>query len=145
MLTGPKLLTSNNLITLYFRYHEVPIRSQLLLTLRFYATGSFYITIGDFSGVYKTTAGRIIKKITDIILSLGPRYIKFPGNQDERNVVQTNFYRLARFPKVIGALDCTHIPIQSPGIFMNINKFTYVHLYINMYPIKKFIIYIFRW
>lgn len=84
--------------------------------MRFYATGNFYITIGDFSGVYKTTAGRIIKKITDVIVTLGPRYIHFPENEDEKNACQADFYRVARFPKVIGALDCTHIPIQSPGI-----------------------------
>lgn len=25
------------------------------------------------------------------------------------------FYRFAKFPSVIGAIDCTHIKIQSPG------------------------------
>ena len=28
---------------------------------------------------------------------------------------QREFYRVARFPSVIGALDCTHVAIQSPG------------------------------
>ncbi|KAJ3663949.1 hypothetical protein Zmor_008162 [Zophobas morio] len=29
--------------------------------------------------------------------------------------VQQGFYQLARFPQVVGALDCTHIKIKSPG------------------------------
>lgn len=99
----------------FCRYHEVSVRNQLLLTLRFYATGSFYVTIGDFSGVYKTTAGRIIQRITDVLVTLAPRYIKFPENEEEKNICQADFYKIARFPKVIGAIDCSHIPIQSPG------------------------------
>ncbi|XP_045453155.1 putative nuclease HARBI1 [Melitaea cinxia] len=34
---------------------------------------------------------------------------------NEIEKVATNFYELSAFPKVIGAIDCTHIPIKSPG------------------------------
>lgn len=30
--------------------------------------------------------------------------------------LKVQFYGLARFPKVIGAIDCTHIKLQSPSI-----------------------------
>lgn len=33
----------------------------------------------------------------------------------DRNVVQNGFYQMRSFPKVIGAIDCTHIRIQSPN------------------------------
>ncbi|XP_050498287.1 putative nuclease HARBI1 [Diabrotica virgifera virgifera] len=95
-------------------YHELDATAQVLITLRFYATGSFYIVMGDFGGIHKTTAGRIIKRVTDAIVSLRPQYVKFPNIEDIDNV-QLSFYRFARFPKVIGAIDCTHIPIKSPG------------------------------
>lgn len=71
--------------------------------------------MGDFVGIHKTTAGRIIKRITQSLVSLRPRYIKFPQNEEERRMVQGNFYELANFPRVVGAIDCTHIKIQSPG------------------------------
>ncbi|KAL1489061.1 hypothetical protein ABEB36_014006 [Hypothenemus hampei] len=37
--------------------------------------------------------------------------------EDERDMIRSarQFYRLARFPKVIGAIDCTLIRIESPG------------------------------
>ncbi|KAK5648110.1 hypothetical protein RI129_003002 [Pyrocoelia pectoralis] len=68
---------------------------QLLLTLRFYASGSLYIVAADFAGVSKATAGKIISRVTNAIANLRPQ--------------------LARFPLTIGAVDCTHIRIQSPG------------------------------
>lgn len=66
-------------------------------------------------GVHKTTAGRIIKRVTQAIVTLRPRYIKFPDNQEEKRRVQSDFMTLANFPRVIGAIDCTHIKVQSPG------------------------------
>lgn len=95
---------------------------QLLLTLRFYASGSFYITMGDFNGVHKTTTGRVIKRVTEALISLRATYIKFPDTQEERNQIQRKFYEISRFPKVLGAIDCTHIRIQSPG-----KQLEYIH------------------
>ncbi|XP_050675403.1 putative nuclease HARBI1 [Leptidea sinapis] len=36
-------------------------------------------------------------------------------NPTERPAVAAGFYNLASFPRIIGALDCTHIRISSPG------------------------------
>ena len=87
---------------------------QLLLTLRFYATGSFQIVIGDTNGVSKATISRYIKIVSEAIASLRHHYICFPSGDEARAVIQ-EFYRICNFPGVIGAIDCTHIPIQSPG------------------------------
>ncbi|KAJ8943185.1 hypothetical protein NQ317_016990 [Molorchus minor] len=38
-----------------------------------------------------------------------------PRTQDEINNNHFAFYEKARFPRVIGSIDCTHIKIQSPG------------------------------
>lgn len=38
-----------------------------------------------------------------------------PQSRAEIQEVQAGFYKIAKFPKVIGAIDCTHIKIQSPG------------------------------
>lgn len=51
---------------------------HLLLTLRFYASGSYLISAGDFSGVSKTSAYTIVHRVTNAIARLRPRYIKFP-------------------------------------------------------------------
>jgi len=38
-----------------------------------------------------------------------------PRTAQERSIVQTGFYKIRNFPRVIGAIDCTHIRIQSPN------------------------------
>jgi hypothetical protein len=75
------------------------------------------IVVGDFAGVHKSTASKAIFKVTQAIASLRLEYIKFPETQEERNKTQLEFYKIARFPRVLGALDCTHVRIQAPGNF----------------------------
>lgn len=88
---------------------------QLLLTLRFFATGSFIISAGDFAGVSTTSAHRIIHRVTNVIASLRPHFIKFPTTTEEIKYEQLQFYYISRFPRVIGCIDCTHVRVQSFG------------------------------
>ena len=41
--------------------------------------------------------------------------MKFPTGSDEELRVKRDFHALAGFPGVIGAIDCTHVPIINPG------------------------------
>lgn len=43
--------------------------TQLLLTLRFFATGSFLITAGDLTGVSVASAGQIVKRVSYALTS----------------------------------------------------------------------------
>lgn len=65
--------------------------------------------------MHQTTVSRIIKKVSYAIASLAPNYIIMP-NQDEYLRTQNDSYSIARFPRVIGCVDGTHIKIQSPGM-----------------------------
>lgn len=89
--------------------------TQLLLTLRIYATGSFLISAGDFSGVSTTSAHYIVHRVSTAIVRLRPRFIHFPNTEEEIQKEQLQFYKIARFPRVIGCIDCTHIRVQSFG------------------------------
>lgn len=75
------------------------------------------LAVGDFAGVSKTSACVIVKEVSIAIASLRPLYINFPQTPEEIQNVVVGFYSIAKFPKVIGAVDCTHIRIQSPGNF----------------------------
>jgi hypothetical protein len=97
------------------RNNAVSAEDKLLLTLRYYATGSFQAVAGDFIGVHKSTASQIVRLVSREIALLRPEYINFPQTAAEREVVRQEFYTIAKFPKVIGALDCTHVRIKSPG------------------------------
>ncbi|KAJ3661617.1 hypothetical protein Zmor_006005 [Zophobas morio] len=89
-------------------------QNQLLLALRFYATGSFLSVAGDFCGIHKSTASKTIKRVSRALASLRPAYIRMPDYEEIFNIRQS-FYNIARFPKCIGAIDCSHVKIQSPG------------------------------
>lgn len=99
----------------FFRNNAVSPINQLLVFLRFCATGSHIACIADFCGVHTSTASRIIARVANAIAGLYNRFIKMPLTQEERNVNYMSFYEKAHFPRVIGAIDCTHIKIQSPG------------------------------
>lgn len=83
--------------------------TKLLLTLRFYAIGNYLITAGDFIGVIKTIASLIVKNVSVAIARLRPRFIKMPDTEGEINTLQRQFYEIAKFLRVIGAIDCTHV------------------------------------
>lgn len=86
-----------------------------------YDTGCFQSTAADLSGFSTATANRIVHKVNCAIASLRRQYIVFPEGAEEIKKTQLEFYRIARFPRVIGAIDCTHIKFwQSPGILYNL-------------------------
>ncbi|KAL0879788.1 hypothetical protein ABMA27_003499 [Loxostege sticticalis] len=105
----------NNLEFISERNQSISPMNQLLATLRFYATNNSQLTIGDYSGLSTPTAQRIIHRVSAAIASLHREYIKFPSTQQEIRRNQNEFYQIARFPRVIGAMDCTHVRISSPG------------------------------
>lgn len=101
--------------------------NKLLLTLRFfYATGNFLITAGDFIGVSKTTACLIVRNVSVAIAKLRPIFIRMPETETEVRDLQLRFYQIARFPRTIGAIECTHIKIQNPGKSVKITCNSYV-------------------
>lgn len=94
--------------------------NQLLCTLRFYATGSQLLTCGDFVGVHESTACRTIHRVTDAIAKLYPQFIFMPTTEAEQRQAAMEFYEISRFPRIIGAIDCTHVRMKSPGKFPNV-------------------------
>ncbi|KAJ8910046.1 hypothetical protein NQ315_008906, partial [Exocentrus adspersus] len=90
-------------------------RDQLLLALNFYANGSFLKVAGDFAGVSKSTSCLTVRRVSRALASLRRNYIRMPATEDELSYTKQKFYEIARFPRCIDAIDCTHIKIQSPG------------------------------
>lgn len=97
------------------RNHSVPPIVKLLLTLRFYALGTMLISVGDFCGVSKSSACHIVRQVSLAIAHLAPLFIQMPLSEREIQHNQLQFYKRAKLPRIIGAIDCTHVKIQSPG------------------------------
>lgn len=85
------------------------------MMLRYIATGSFLLTVADFAGVSESSACRYVHQVCRAIARQRPKFISFPTNDIDIRAVVSGFYNRSKFPTVIGAVDCTHIKIQSPG------------------------------
>ena len=89
--------------------------NQLLIGLRFYATGSFQLVVGDTFNVSKSTICHIVHRVTSAIPSLREKYVKFPTTVDDQRRTMQSFYSRSKMPGIIDVIDCTHVAIQSPG------------------------------
>ena len=85
---------------------------QVLIALRFYATGTFERVVGDLFGVSVFAACTVIHKVSRAIAKQKGHFLSFP---DILNDTKRKFYDVAHFPGVIGAIDCTHIRIICPN------------------------------
>lgn len=88
--------------------------NQLLTCLRFYASAGHLSSVADAVGMHESTVSRIIVRVSSAIAGLGRTYIRMPNDQNLQET-KNKFFNVARFPMVIGAIDCTHVKIQSPG------------------------------
>ena len=96
------------------RNQSLTPRQQILIALRFYASGNFLQVIGDTFGIDIATVSRVVTKVTDALFDLKDQYIKFPTTDADIRNTKIGFYNLRRFPGVIGCIDGTHIRILSP-------------------------------
>ena len=96
------------------RGRRLPPHMQLLCALRFYACGTFQEVCGDLQNISQPSRSRIVYKVSRVLASQRARFIRFPDG-NEADEVRNNFRKKYGLPQVIGCIDCTHIPIQSPG------------------------------
>lgn len=68
--------------------------------------------MGDLSGVSVSTASKVVQEVSTALARRGKEFVNFPQNVQ---TLHSEFFKIAKFPKCAGALDCTHIKIQSPG------------------------------
>lgn len=66
-------------------------------------------------GISVATCSRIVRRVSEAIVTLRQEFIIFPETEQDQLKVKEAFYKIARFPNVLGCIDCTHIKIQSPG------------------------------
>lgn len=97
------------------RNKSLDARCQILIALRFYATGGFLELIGDYMHIHKSNISRTLQRVTHEIAQVHHRFIKMPTTNAELAAIKQRFHNIAGFPRVVGTVDCTHVAIQSPG------------------------------
>ena len=98
------------------RSNALPVPVQVLATLGFLATVTFQREIGDRAGVSQPTISRTMPEVLAAIKSLSRKYIRFPYNDAQQSVIKRQFYEIAGFPNVVGAIACTHVHLKAPSM-----------------------------
>ena len=106
---------------------ELQVSMQILIALRFFASGSFQNVIGDTAGVMQSSVSKCITQVTDILSEKARTDIKMPTDMIDIHNTMRQFHSLSGFPRVIGAIDGSHIPIKAPSrdeeIYINRKRF----------------------
>lgn len=97
------------------RHQAFSVDVQVAIALRYYATGSFQLTIGDTLNVSQPGAFKILDAFSHAVdEQLFDRFVNFPTDQEQIRGTKRKFMELGGFPNVIGAIDGCHIPILAP-------------------------------
>jgi len=85
-----------------------------LISLRFFASGSFQIIIADSFNVDQSTVSRAVHSVCNALVRRSHRFIKFPTAQGiEEN--KRKLYDIGNFPNIFGLIDGTHVRIIAPS------------------------------
>ena len=110
------------------RSRSLTVSLQVMTALRFYATGSFQAVTADVHRISRPSVSRVINDVTNCLVRLSREHIKMPTQQELINVMG-GFHEIAGCPNVIGAIDGTHIRIQSTPndehLFVNRKKLSF--------------------
>uniref|UniRef100_A0A671PLS5 Putative nuclease HARBI1 n=1 Tax=Sinocyclocheilus anshuiensis TaxID=1608454 RepID=A0A671PLS5_9TELE len=88
------------------RSHALSVEEQCLITLCFYACGTFYQVIGDNMGVRKATVSNVVKAMSVALGSLINQFVSFPKD-DQTAQTKHKLFQMGNMPSTIGAIDCT--------------------------------------
>ncbi|XP_054167338.1 putative nuclease HARBI1 [Oppia nitens] len=96
------------------RSNAVSTLLQVCAALRFFAQGAFYRVTGDTLDISTATMSRVVHRVARALTKNVRRYVLFPDSEREIASTKEDFYKLKRFPNVIGAIDGTHVEILAP-------------------------------
>ena len=98
------------------RNHAVSAEMQVLITLRFLASGSFLQVIGDtFLGFNKSMVSRVVRRVTQALAAKLGDFVKFPSTRAVRDEIKQGLFHIGGFPCAIGCIDGTHVRITAPA------------------------------
>ena len=96
------------------RNRALPPLQQVLVALRFYASGIFLQGNGDIASVDKSTVSRVVTNVSNALIAKQSEFIMWPTDGEVAEV-KNSFYRRGGFSCVIGCVDGPHIRIQAPN------------------------------
>lgn len=100
---------------------------QVLIALRFFATGSMQLVLGDTfdENASQPSVSRIIHRVAAALARRYPQVIKarFPVTADQIKKSHEEFFKRFGMPNVLGCIDGTHFSLISSSHFLPGKKF----------------------
>ena len=100
------------------RNHPLLPLVQVLVALRFFASGSSLEVIGNTFGLPKSTVSRCITVVSQAPVCRQPMFIVWL-DEDRKTVIKQVFFAKNSFPGVIGCIDCTHVRIKESLLWLS--------------------------
>ena len=72
--------------------------------------------IGDTMGYHIPSISRAVRYVSNALCDIAGQYITWSSTEVQRSIIKTWFYDIVYFPGVVGAIDCTHVRIQTPPL-----------------------------
>ncbi|XP_011686365.1 PREDICTED: putative nuclease HARBI1, partial [Wasmannia auropunctata] len=88
-------------------------KKQLMIAIWKMATPDSYRSICEKFDVGKATALKSVRRVMKALTELAPHFITWP-NEERAKEIHNGFFAISAFPKVLGAIDGTHINIPAP-------------------------------
>ena len=93
------------------RSTDLTLLNKVLISLKTFASGSFQNCSKDFMHVSQPTVSRVLSDFVNSIVSKASQFICMPRSASEISGVISDFQAISGLPKVIGAVDGSHIPM----------------------------------
>ncbi|XP_063971274.1 putative nuclease HARBI1 [Lytechinus pictus] len=100
------------------RNRALPVLLQVCIAQMFYAGGTLLYQIARAHKVSKASVSRCIRNVTLALVQRRREFIKFPTGA-EADRAKHDFFVIAGFPSVLGAVDCTHVGLNSAVLGAN--------------------------
>ncbi|XP_062375194.1 putative nuclease HARBI1 [Sardina pilchardus] len=100
----------------------LPVILKMTTALSVLASGSFQRVAGDALHISQASVSRCLTQFVDAMLAHTRQFVKMPETPAERRRIKLGFHRVAGFPNIVGAIDCTHISIRTPSVNENVYR-----------------------
>ena len=79
------------------RSSAFPVSLQIMVALRYYATGSCQSVIGDVHHISRQSVSYILQDVTECLNNVAKQYIYMPTNEDHLNKIKRDFHDIAQW------------------------------------------------
>ena len=103
---------------------DLTLLDKVLISLKTLASGSYQNCSKDFMHVSQPTVSRVFSSFVNSIVSKASQFIHMPRNEMEIAKNISDLQQIAGIPKVVGAVDGSHIPMIAPtyGEYAYVNR-----------------------